>query len=267
MAKPLGEATFATMDLDSVVGWLSSTTSDLKEVQPDDPTNPDRRVLLIVAYPEGLYAGHHRNFTADQRVALAIVYVPPYIETYSFKLAHDSLVFWRQEKGRLQTPACLFLRVLSGRGAAPFTEPYPLWFDYDSGERLQECGQGAALMTRAFRVFQLHRAIVPMNDLPNQEAQECICTPRGPGHTGLFRRSTPERALPRAKNVATLIRFAAPSDKHWALTMDQAFDTALAQLAQSRLDKESAVDMAATEQSTRPSLRGKVGPTAQTSKR
>ena len=262
MAKPLPEATFATMDLDSVMGWLSSSTADLKEVQPEDPTNPDRRVLLIVASPEGLC--DNTNFYADQRVMMAVIYMPPYIKTTSFQMAFNNLEHWRAEVGRITHPTCLFLRVFAGRGAAPFSDPYPLWFDCDEDARRQI--HNSVFDVGCFRVFHLHRAEVSLPEYPGQ-AKECICTPQGPGHAGHFRLSTPERPLPRAKNVATCLRFSTPSDDHWALAMDQVFDSALALLAQNRLNKESAAAMAALEENVDPPSRsGKGRPLLRSSK-
>ena len=161
-AKPLSEATFATMDLDSVMGWLTSTTSELKEVQPVDPANADRRVLLILASPKGLYG--HTNFFTDQRVGLAIVYKPPYIQPISFASAHSSLNFWRGAPGRLAHTTCLFLEVLSESGAAPFSDPYPLWFDYDDDSRRQV--PNTVFDPRCFRVFRLHRALGCLDRVP-----------------------------------------------------------------------------------------------------
>ena len=154
--------------------------------------------------------------------------------------------------------------MLAGRGAAPFSDPYPLWFDYDEEARQQI--HNSVFDVGCFRVFHLHRAEVSLPEYPGQ-AKECICTPRGPGHTGLFRLSTPERPLPRAKNVATCLKFSPPSDDHWALTMDQVFDSALAQLAQNRLDKESVAAMAALEEDADPPSRsGKGRPLPRSSK-
>ena len=172
MAKPLTEATLATMDLDSVIGWLTSPNSDLKEVHPMDPANPDRRVLLIVASPGGLYG--NTNFYADQKVGMAVVYTPPYIQTTSFNMAYKNLEHWRSKAGRLSHPACLFLQVLTGRGAAPFSDPYPLWFDYDEDSRRLMCN--TVFDPNCFRVFHLHRALVTSPKFPDR-ASECICTP------------------------------------------------------------------------------------------
>lgn len=151
-AKPLSEATFTTMDLDSVMGWLTSPTSELKEVQPVDPTYPDRRVLLILASPKGLYG--HTHYLTDQRVGMAVVYKPPYVWPISFASAYSNLNYWRGASGRLVHPACLFLEVLSESGAAPFSDPYPLWFDYDNNSRRRVLN--TVFDPRCFRVFRLH---------------------------------------------------------------------------------------------------------------
>ena len=171
-AKPLAEAVFPTMDLDLVMGWLTSTTSDLKEVQPVDPANTDRRVLLILASLEGLYG--HTSFYADQRVGMAIVYKPPYVHPISFASAHDTLNYWRSTSGRLTNAACLFLEVFSESGAGPFSDPYPLWFDYDTDSKRQVVN--TVFDPCCFRVFRLHRALVTSTKFPDG-VSECVCTP------------------------------------------------------------------------------------------
>ena len=235
MAKPLAEATFATMDLDSVVGWLSTSTSDLKEVQPEDPANADRRVLLIVASPGGLYG--HTNFTADQRVAMAVVYVPPYVRHTLSSWHYDSLnILEARRRGGSPTRRVCSSESSQGVEQPPLQTPTPCGLTTTGRTRGRNTTQCSTLGLQGFPPPPSHSLPARVSD----QAKECICTPRGPGHTGHFRLSTPERSLPRAKNVATLVSFAAPSDNHWALTMDQVFDSALAQLAQNRLDKESA---------------------------
>ena len=44
------------------------------------------------------------------------------------------------------------------------------------------------------------------------------------------------------------VEFAAPSDNHWSLALDQVFDSTLAQLAQDHLDREATAAQASLEE-------------------
>ena len=122
--EPLQEAKIMTMDLDCVLGWLKpSPNSRLKEEGQANPSDPDRRVLMILVSPDGLY-GLQR--LTDQRVGLGIVYKPPYAEATSFAQAYASLTYWRSTPNGVTQPDCLFLHVCSESGVAPFTDLYPL---------------------------------------------------------------------------------------------------------------------------------------------
>ena len=118
-------------------------------------------------------------------------------------------------------------------------QPYPLWLDYTAKGLIKEAPKQAPLC--CFRAFYLHR-IVAVAPEELSGLAPYMYTPRCRGQDPFLEPNIPEVAPESSVKWAQWnIRVTDPSDFHWSLLEDKAFNAHLAQVQQDRTNKEAPV--------------------------
>ena len=116
-------------------------------------------------------------------------------------------------------------------------QPYPLWLDYATKGLVKEAPKQAPVC--CFQAFCLHR-IVAVAPEELSGLAPYVYTPRCRGHDPFLEPNIPEATPESSVEWAQWnIRVTDPSDFHWSLLEDKAFDAHLAQVPQDRANKEA----------------------------
>ena len=206
---------------------------DERNVQEHVP----HRAFALLAVPRFLY-GPGGMPSPNPMIGVRVVFIPPYVKKLSFT---DAYFFLNQcvriGLKPLEEERVIFLHSSSNGTAIPHLQPYPLWLDYATKDLIKEAPNYTPL--HCFQAFHLHR-IVAVAPEELSGLAPYMYTPRCEGHDPFLEPNVPE-ATPESsvKWAQWNIRVTEPSDSHWSLLEDKAFDAHLAQVQQERANKEA----------------------------
>ena len=194
------------------------------------------RAFALLAVPRFLY-GPGGMPSPEPMIGIQVVFIPPYVQKLSFRDAH----FFLSQCARvglnpLEEEQIVFLHSSSKSSTIPHMTPYPLWLDYATEGLIKEVPKHTPLC--CFQAFCLHRiVVVALEELSGLAPY--MYTPHCRDHDPFLEPNVPEVAPESSVKWAQWnIRITDPSDFHWSLLEDKAFDAHLAQVQQDRANKE-----------------------------
>ena len=218
------------------------------------------RAFALLAAPRFLY-GPGGTPSPEPMIGVGVVFIPPYVQKLSFR---DAYFFLNQcvrvGSKPLEEEQVVFLRSSSKSTTIPHIQPYPLWLDYTAEGLVKEVPKQAPLC--CFRAFRLHRIVaVAPEELSGLALY--VYTPRCRGHDPFLEPNIPEVAPESSIKWAQWnIRVTDPSDLHWSLLEDKAFDAHLAQVQQDRANKEAPTPTGKGVKCKNPAFKGGSAPKA-----
>ena len=238
-AVPTATSQIHALPLQHMLDWLLNPNGPplVEGEEHNAQGHLPHRAFALLAVPKFLY-GPGGMPSPEPMIGVRVVFIPPYVQKLSFR---DAYFFLNQcvrvSSKPLEEEQVVFLCSSFKSSMIPHMQPYPLWLDYATEGLIKEAPKQAPL--HCFQAFCLHR-IVAVAPEELSGLAPYVYTPCCRGHDPFLEPNIPEAAPESSVKWAQWnIRVTDPSDFHWSLLEDKAFDAHLAQVQQDRAYKEA----------------------------